>query len=68
MDLKKLDQKTLKKGIADKGWNIHLPNPLKPQETVWVHPDQAGIDPKHYIRIIHSDPQVTSVFSKRYFE
>jgi len=68
MDLKKLDQKTLKKGIADKGWNIHLPNPLKPQETVWIHQDQTGIDTRQYVRIIHSEPNVVSVFSKRYFE
>ena len=68
MDLKKLEQKTVKKGLADKGWNLHLPNPLKHQETVWVHPDQSGIDSKQYLRIMHSEPQVTSVFSKRYFE
>ena len=68
MDLKKLEQKTVKKGIADKGWNLHLPNPLKHQETVRVHPDQSGIDSKQYLRIMHSEPQVTSVFSKRYFE
>lgn len=68
MDLKKLDQVVLKKGIAEKGWNLHLPNFLKPQEKVWVHPDQSGIDAKQYLRIIHSDEISVSVFSRRYFE
>jgi hypothetical protein len=68
MDLTKLNQVTLKKGIAEKGWNLHLPNFLKPQERVWIHPDQSGIDTKQYLRIIHSDENSISVFSKRYFE
>jgi hypothetical protein len=59
---------TLKKGISEKGWNLHLPNPLKPLEKVWVHQDQSGIDQEKYLRIIHSDKLVTSVFSKSYFE
>ena len=68
VDLKNLRQVTVKRGIAEKGWNLHLYNPLTVQEKVWVHPDQSGIDPKKYLRIIHSAELVTSVFSKSYFE
>jgi hypothetical protein len=59
---------TLKKGISEKNWNLHLPNPLKPLEKVWIHQDQSGIDQEKYLRIIHSDELVASVFSKNYFE
>lgn len=66
--LENLQTVTLKRGISEKDWNIHLPYPLKPFEKVWIHQDQSEIDPKKYLRIIHSDNFVTSVFSKNYFE
>lgn len=53
-------------------WNKHLPVPLRPNETVYVHPDQDGIA-DGYLRIIHgvtsADAQgiaagVVSVFSE----
>jgi hypothetical protein len=66
--LENLQTVTLKRGISEKDWNTHLPNPLKPFEKVWIHQDQSGIDSKKYLRIIHSDDFVTSVFSKNYFE
>lgn len=68
MDFEKLKKAKLKKGISDKGWNKHLPNPLLPEEIVYVHPDQGSIDTKRFIRIIHSEERVTSVFSLEYFE
>jgi hypothetical protein len=68
MSVENLQTVILKRGIAEKDWNTHLPHPLKPSEKVWVHQDQSGIDPKKYLRIIHSDDFVTSVFSKNYFE
>ena len=66
--LENLKTVTLKRGISENGWNLHLPNPLKPFEKVWIHQDQSGIDQEKYLRIIHSDKLVTSVFSKSYFE
>jgi hypothetical protein len=62
-----LKQVKLKKGIADKGWNQHLPNQLLPEEIVWVHPDQSGFG-NQFMRIVHSDKSSVSVFSKSYFE
>lgn len=66
--LDKLKKVSLKKGISEKGWNLHLPHPLKPLEDVWIHQDQSGIDSEKYLRIIHSEDLVVSVFSKNYFE
>jgi hypothetical protein len=66
--LEKLKTVSLKKGISEKTLNLHLPNPLKPLEKVWVHQDQSGIDSEKYLRIIHSQDLVVSVFSKNYFE
>lgn len=68
MDLQKLEKKKLKRGIAEKGWNKHLFNPLLPEEIVYIHQDQSGIDGKKFVRIIHSPEKVVSVFSREYFE
>ena len=57
-----------KKGIAEKDYMKHLPKPLKPQELIWVHPNQDDIDAERFMRIIHSDKESVSVFIKTYFE
>ena len=68
MEVEKLEKKKLKRGVADKDWNKHLPNPLLPEEIVYIHPNQESIDTKRYVRIIHSEERVSSIFSKEYFE
>jgi len=57
-----------RKGIAEKDYMKHLPKPLNPQELVWEHLDQSGIDTQRFVRIIHSDKTSVSVFTKAYFE
>lgn len=68
METKNLEKIKLKRGIAERGWNKHLPVPLLPEESVYVHPDQHGLNEKNFIRIIHSDGKNISVFSKEHFE
>ena len=68
MELKNLKKLTVKKGIAEKGWNVALPVPLIQNEKVWIHPDQTKIGKNGYLRIIQSDGFTVSIFSDDYFE
>jgi len=56
----------VKKGIGDLTWNRHLFAPLESNSKVYVHPEQEGLS-EMYIRVIHSDYNCVSVFSKSYF-
>jgi hypothetical protein len=67
LELDKLEKIKLKRGIADKEWNLALPVPLKEYEIVSIHPDQSEIG-KSYVKIIHSDGNTVSVFTRAYFE
>jgi hypothetical protein len=66
-ELDKLEKVKLKRGISDKGWNLSLPVPLKEYEIVSIHPDQSGVN-KSYVKIIHSDGNTVSIFTRAYFE
>lgn len=66
-ELDKLEKVKLKKGISDKGWNLALPVPLKEYEIVSIHPDQSDVS-KSYVKIIHSDGNTVSIFTRAYFE
>lgn len=56
----------VKKGIGDLSWNRHLFVPLENNEKIYVHPDQEGVSEK-FIRVIHSDYNSVSIFTKSYF-
>jgi hypothetical protein len=67
IELDKLEKIKLKRGISEKGWNLALPVPLKEYEVVSIHPDQTDVN-KEYIKIIHSDGETFSIFTRAYFE
>ena len=64
--LEDLKTGVVKKGIGDLIWNRHLFVPLENNAKIYVHPDQEGIS-EMYIRVIHSDYNCVSVFTKSYF-
>jgi hypothetical protein len=66
-ELDKLEKIKLKRGIAEKSWNLSLPVPLNEYEIVNVHPEQSDVN-KTYVKIIHSDGVTVSIFSRSYFE
>jgi hypothetical protein len=67
IELDKLEKIKLRRGISEKSWNLVLPVPLKEYEVVSIHPDQSDVN-KPYVKIIHSDCETVSVFTRAYFE
>lgn len=64
--LEGLQTAEVKKGVGDLAWNQNSFVPLRNGEQIFVHPDQEGIE-ENYLRIIHSEYNCISVFSRNYF-
>jgi len=65
--LDNLKKAEVKKGVGDLAWNLHSFVPLQNGETIYIHPDQEGIE-GNYVRVIHSEWNCISVFAQSYFQ